>query len=156
MEKLLNEKKYFFFWGGIFSNWFPSDFKVDDVEYNCGEQYMMHMKAKTFGDEETAKLIMSAHSPRVQKALGRKVKNFDSKKWDEVKYELVKRGLREKFNQNSVFNKFLLHRKDCIIVEASPEDRIWGIGYDEHEAEHHMDNWGENLLGKILTELANE
>lgn len=156
MEKLLNGKKYSFFWGGIFSNWYQSKFRVDGIEYNCGEQYMMHMKAKVFDDEESARLIIMAHSPRVQKALGRKVKNFDPKKWDEVKYELVKKGLREKFNQNSEMKKYLLERKDCIIVEASPEDRIWGIGYDEFEAEHHMNNWGENLLGKILTELANE
>lgn len=156
MEKLLNGKVYSFFWGGIFSNWCPSNFVVDGIKYNCGEQYMMYQKAITFNDLENAQKILETNSPRIQKAIGRVIKNFDQKKWDEVKYELVKKGLREKFNQNPQYKRFLLNHKDCIIVEASPEDRIWGIGYDEFEAEHHMDDWGENLLGKILTELANE
>lgn len=117
---------------------------------------MMAQKAKIFGDIESEKLIMITQNPKEQQAIGRRIKNFDSKKWDEVKYELVKKGLREKYNQNIVLKNYLLERKDCLIVEASPYDKIWGIGFDDHDALDNIDNWGENLLGKILTELANE
>jgi hypothetical protein len=156
MGQTFNGVKYTFFWGGIFSNWYPSNFEVDAINYNCGEQYMMYQKATTFGDDESAKLILSEKSPRNQKALGRKVKNFDVSIWDSVKYDLVKTGLREKFKQNQDMKEYLLKYCGYQIVEASHEDRIWGIGYAEDDAIVNIDNWGENLLGKILTELSEE
>ena len=27
--------KYVFFWNGPFSQWYPSKFVIDEVEYNC-------------------------------------------------------------------------------------------------------------------------
>jgi hypothetical protein len=43
-------KKFTFFFGaenenGEFSQWYIKKFQVDDVWYNCAEQYMMHQKA---------------------------------------------------------------------------------------------------------------
>lgn len=40
-------EKFTFFFGAEspFSQWHPATFTVDDVEYNCAEQYMMHRKA---------------------------------------------------------------------------------------------------------------
>lgn len=58
---------YKFFWGEPFSNWYPSEFKVNNVTYNCGEQYMMHQKAILFNDEETARKILRSTRPREQK-----------------------------------------------------------------------------------------
>ena len=68
----------------------------------------------------------------------------------------MKRGLREKFLQNSEHMAALKAHNDKIIVEASPEDRIWGIGYSERNAMANIADWGENLLGKMITELASE
>jgi ribA/ribD-fused uncharacterized protein len=124
--------------------------------FNCGEQYMMYQKAITFGDNETANKILKELSPRKQKELGRQVKNFNPKVWDSLKYIIVKNGLTEKFNQNPEFKDYLLKYKGYVLVEASPYDRIWGIGFYDYEAIQNIDNWGENLLGKILTELAME
>ena len=156
MIEVHNNVRYFFFWGGYFSNWHPSEFTIDDVTFNCGEQYMMFHKALTFEDFASAEKIMSTTSPAEQKKLGRKVIKFTEAKWDEVKYDLVKIGLREKFKQNPKLKEFLIRHKNCQIVEASPDDAIWGIGYSEYSAVKNIDNWGENLLDKILTELANE
>lgn len=156
MEQTFKGLKYMFFWNGIFSNWHESNFEVNGVKYNCGEQYMMHQKAITFNDKEIADKILREYSPRRQKQLGREVRNFNSNQWDLIKYELVKKGLREKFNQNPKLKKYLLKYKNFQIVEASPEDRIWGIGFYDNEAIQNIQNWGENLLGKILTELAAE
>jgi ribA/ribD-fused uncharacterized protein len=156
MEQTFNGKKYKFFWNGIFSNWYSSNFEVDGIKYNCGEQYMMYKKAITFNDTEIAYKILHEDSPKKQKQLGRLVKNFNPKKWDIIKYELVKNGLREKFNQNPELKEYLLKYKDYQLAEASPYDRIWGIGYLDKDAIRNIQNWGENLLGKILTELANE
>lgn len=156
MKQEFNGTTYKFFWGGIFSNWYVADFTVNGIIYNCGEQYMMHQKALKFNDYDTADEIMEELVPKLQKQLGRKVKNYNDKIWNSVRYNIVKKGLKEKFTQNSLAKKELIKYKDCQFVEASPVDRIWGIGYDSYSAINNIDNWGENLLGKILTELAQE
>lgn len=117
---------------------------------------MMHMKAKLFNDRKSERLILNSNEPKEQKKLGRKVIGFDSSKWNEVKYDLIKKGLREKYNQNPDLKELLTKNNDCIFVEASPYDRIWGIGFNENTVPLNINNWGENLLGKILTELSNE
>lgn len=147
---------YLFFWNGIYSNWYPCKFTVDGIEYNCSEQYMMHLKALCFSDHETAADIMRSTSPREQKALGREIKNYNQEAWDLVKFETVKNGCRAKFEQNPDLKKQLLANRGKIFVEASPYDRIWGIGFAKHEALANKPLWGENLLGKLLTELSNE
>ena len=148
--------KYKFFWNGIFSNWNESKFVFNGITFNCGEQFMMFTKAIAFKDNEAARKILNTESPKAQKKFGKEVKNFDSKVWDLVKYDLVKNGLREKFNQNPDMKSYLLKYKGYTLVEASPYDRIWGIGFDDLQAIDNIDKWGENLLGKILTELSNE
>ena len=150
--------KYEFFWGGPFSNWYPSNFTVDGKTFNCGEQFMMYEKAMTFGDIKTAEEIMSTNNPRDQKKLGRQVKNYDNKVWAEVRFEKVKRGLKEKYAQDDFFKNYLKDRKDKIIVEASPYDRIWGIGYRQNDPNilDQKENWGENLLGKCIMDIAKE
>lgn len=156
MEVTHNNTKYKFFWNGIFSNWHPSLFTVNGLEYNCGEQWMMYQKAMLFNDTNTARLIMALESAKRQKELGRSVKKYDDKIWTAKRYDLVKTGLREKFIQNPDMKSYLLKYRGYVIVEASPYDRIWGIGYEEEEAIAHINKWGQNLLGKMLTELSNE
>lgn len=150
------ENKYTFFWDGVFSNWYPSLFTVDGIKYNCGEQYMMHQKALLFNDHETAELIMQEKNPKFQKALGRKVKGFDADKWNELSFNIMKKGLKEKFEQNHLLKTKLIASKGRTFVEASPFDRIWGIGYSRETALANINDWGENRLGKILTELSLE
>jgi len=148
--------KYKFFWNGPFSNWYPSDFTYNGIIFNCAEQAMMYEKAITFNDLETAKRILICLHPKEQKELGRRVKNFDPEIWNQNKFEKVKEILRCKFEQNPYLLDLLIRNKGLEFVEASPFDRIWGIGYDEQSALNNIDSWGENLLGKILTELSNE
>jgi hypothetical protein len=116
----------------------------------------MYSKALTFGDKESAEKILKEYSPRVQKKLGREINNFNEVIWDSCKYNIVKKGLIEKFKQNSELREYLLSYKGFSIIEASPVDRIWGIGFSSNDAISNINNWGENLLGKILTELSNE
>jgi ribA/ribD-fused uncharacterized protein len=80
----------------------------------------------------------------------------DADKWNELSFDIMKKGLREKFEQNHLLKTKLLASKGRTLVEASPFDRIWGIGYDENNALANIDDWGENRLGKILTELSLE
>lgn len=145
--------KYTFFYDGVFSNWYKSIFKVKNHTYTHMEQYMMHQKALLFKDNVTATKIMNTPHPRDQKALGREIKNFDPVIWDKNKEDIVYEGLKEKFLQNRSMLLILKQTGDTVLVEASPTDRIWGIGYNEDSALDNIDNWGENLLGKLLTKL---
>jgi len=45
-----------------------------------------------FNDEDAAALILESHSPRDQKALGRRVRNFDVEVWNANCKEIVKTG----------------------------------------------------------------
>jgi ribA/ribD-fused uncharacterized protein len=141
--------KYVFFWNGIYSQWEFTPFNLDGYEYKTAEQYMMHQKALFFGDEDIAEKIMATDRPDEQKALGRKVKNFNADEWSKVCLGIVYKGNYAKFTQNEELKKELMETGDRILVEASPYDRIWGIGMGEHyEGIEDPMNWnGQNLLG---------
>ncbi|MCM1314202.1 MAG: NADAR family protein [Prevotella sp.] len=158
--------KYVFFWGHTpspdgtltktcFSQWYACKFTVDGIEYSTAEQYMMSQKALLFGDAEINKEIMSAKHPKQFKALGRKIRNFNEKIWNDNKTDIVIRGNYAKFSQNPEFKEFLLKTGNRIIVEASPYDKIWGIGMPANSSGiENPTTWnGENLLGFCLMEV---
>lgn len=148
--------KYTFFYNGPFSNWELSIFTVDGITYNCAEQYMMYKKAELFDDKEAMQQIMKEKYPGNQKAIGRRVKNFKREVWDQASEDIMAIGLKAKFEQNPHLMKELIKVKDTILVEASPYDRIWGIGYSKENALSYVDKWGENRLGKVLNRVIKE
>lgn len=159
--------KFLFFWGhtvkneitkSCLSQWFTGKFEENGVVYKTAEHYMMAGKARLFNDHENLEKILHASTPNQVKSLGRKVKNFDPKLWDEHKYEIVRQGNLLKFSQNKTYNDFLLSTGDKILVEASPYDTIWGIGMLETDsrAENPLLWNGENLLGFALMEVRDE
>jgi ribA/ribD-fused uncharacterized protein len=97
--------------------------------------------------------ILETISPREIKNLGREIKNFNATTWNKEKFEIVKRGNYLKFKQNKNLKETLLSHCEKIFVEASPYDRIWGIGFSKDKALDNISNWGENLLGKALNEV---
>lgn len=112
-------------------------------------------KARIMGDEETRKRILASTDPKVIKALGREVRNFDEFKWQKHRKGIVVTGNLHKFMDNEDLKLFLLSTRDKILVEASPYDTIWGIGMKEDEPDcHNIRLWkGENLLGFALMEV---
>lgn len=146
--------KYVLFWDGPFSNWDPSPFVMTmphgEVFFNCGEQYMMYAKAMFFGDYKTAESIMRTSRPDEQKQLGREVKGYDDAEWALNRFDIVVKGLHRKFSQNEKHFDQLIATQGKIIVEASPYDRIWGIGLgvDDPRALDESKWEGLNLLGK--------
>ena len=143
---------------GKFSNWYTTKFVIDDFVYDTTEQYMMAQKAKLFHDAEHYTAILRESSPAVCKQLGRAVKPFDPDRWKSVAYEIVKTANRAKFTQNPELLALLLSTKGRTLAEASPKDKIWGIGIDASTAVGMNEaEWpGKNLLGKILMELRDE
>lgn len=134
------------------SNWHPSTFVLHGITFDCAEQYMMYSKAMLFGDTYIAQKVLQTTSPREQKALGRKVRNYDNAVWEAERFEVLYEACLAKFSQNSELKKKLLSTKELHLVEASPYDNIWGIGLDQdHPDATNPQNWkGLNLLGEVL------
>ena len=161
-----NQPKYLFFLGHMpktpgvldqscLSNWFPSNFEIDGLSYPTAEHFMMAEKARLFEDCETLEKIRQAVSPAKAKKLGRQVRNFEQSIWIESRFDIVVRANEAKFSQNPGLGELLKRTGSKVIVEASPRDRIWGIGMEESDAD--ADNpaaWkGTNLLGFTLMEV---
>jgi len=158
--------KYLFFWGhqksddgsvtkSCFSQWFPAPFEVDGKHYATAEHFMMAEKARLFGDAEMEKLILECSCPKQAKAYGRGVRNFGPEAWNAHGFDAVVRGNIAKFQQNPAMLEFLLNTSNRVIVEASPRDRIWGIGMGQNnEKATNPALWrGKNLLGFALMEV---
>jgi ribA/ribD-fused uncharacterized protein len=148
-------EKYTFFWGGPFSQWARSPFVVDGVNYNTAEQFMMAQKALLFKDHEVFKKIIKSKKPAEQKALGRQVKNFDGELWESKCKEIVYQGNYAKFTQNKSLYNALMETRGTELVEASPEDKIWGIGLHKNDPRSlDKSQWlGTNWLGEIITKV---
>ena len=157
--------KYIFFWGhqpnsdgsigkSCFSQWYEASFELEGCKYLTAEHYMMAEKARLFEDKKILAEILQAKHPGEAKKLGRLVKGFQQEIWLEHRFEIVVRGNLGKFGQNEALKEFLLNTGDRVIVEASPRDRIWGIGLGQNnpQAEDPYQWRGLNLLGFALME----
>ncbi|MHA3103598.1 NADAR family protein [Acinetobacter sp. ANC 3791] len=155
--------KYIYFWGhtpkdqnivdkSCFSQWYPSAFESDGIHYATAEHYMMAQKARLFHDDVIFEKILQAEHPNQAKELGRLVKNYDEKIWLKHRFQIVVQGNIAKFSQHAALKDFLLATGDQILVEASPVDKIWGIGLaQDHEKAQYPEQWqGLNLLGFAL------
>lgn len=155
--------KYVYFWGhtpkhqgsvdaSCFSQWFPAPFVVDGIEYPTAEHFMMVKKAELFGDSAIVEKMLSGTDPGKVKALGRQVSGFRDELWNQHRFEIVVQGNYAKFSQNAELKEFLLATKKRVLVEASPYDRVWGVGLDAGREEiQDPRQWrGENLLGFAL------
>ncbi len=158
METTEKKEEFTFFWGGTFSNWAPSKFIIDGVEFGTCEQYMMYKKALMFGDYDSAKKIMETKNPKEQKAIGRAVKGFNDSVWVKYCKKIVYDANMAKFTQNPEMLDELMETGETIMVEASPYDKRWGIGLGaENPFAQDKTTWqGLNWLGKILTFVRND
>ena len=158
--------KYVFFFGYegkepevCLQQWYRSPFIDPDSEdektgkplsFSTSEQYMMYWKALLMGDDATAEKILAAKNPAEAKALGREVSDFDQEVWDANCDGVVERANLLKFSQDDRLRKILLGTGNREIVETSPNDRFWGIGFDTEHALSNEASWGQNKLGKAL------
>lgn len=137
---------------GYLSNWFLSEFKVDNLTFSSMEQYMMYSKAILFNDNEIASQIMLTSNVGKIKALGRCVRDYNESVWNGMRQIIVYKGLVQKFMQNQDLLNKLLETEDSILAECSVQDRVWGIGKSMSDDDrYYIDKWdGENLLGYSL------
>ncbi|MEU4809143.1 NADAR family protein [Nocardia fluminea] len=155
--------KYLAFWGhsprrdgtigaSSLSQWWPATFVLDGLEFTSAEHYMMWRKAKLFDDETTAAKILGAGHPSQAKKLGRQIRDFDESVWERARFGIVVAGSVAKFGQDDALRRYLVGTGARVLVEASPVDRIWGIGMaaDDPGALDPARWKGLNLLGFAL------
>lgn len=159
--------KHVLFWGEWPSNWYPAEFDAEmmikcekkTLHFFNSEQYFMYVKAVVFGDYETADKILKTKDPKKAKALGREVKGYDDKVWNEMRYKVMVDANKAKYSQNEKLKQLITSEefKGKGFVEASPIDSIWGIklGEDNPDADDETKWKGQNLLGKALDEVRN-
>jgi len=142
-----------FFWKSRLSQWHRSPFVIGGVTFTHAEQYMMYAKALLFGDCDAAKQILTAETPREQQAIGRTVRGFDESVWVMFREGVVFTGNYARFSQNPDQRELLYATRGTTLVEASPHDRVWGIGLaaDDPRALERSQWLGLNLLGEALT-----
>ncbi len=157
--------RYGFFWGHtpkvdgavgswVLSQWFPSPFEVDGQRYFTAEHWMMARKAELFGDAEHRAAILAAHGPADAKAHGRHIAGFSEPAWAAARFEVVVQGNVHKFSQHPALARYLQSTAGEVLVEASPVDRVWGIGLAQDDPRAtRPEKWrGLNLLGFALME----
>jgi ribA/ribD-fused uncharacterized protein len=156
---------FVFFWGDkpradhpgpwVLSQWWPVPFDVDGTTYRHAEGFMMAAKARLFGDDAALARILAAEHPGEAKKIGRDVRGFDSEVWDREAFAIVVQGNRAKFGQHPDLVGYLLSTAPRVLVEASPMDRVWGIGLaaDDGKARVPSEWKGRNLLGFALMEV---
>ncbi|MFG2649645.1 NADAR family protein [Streptomyces sp. NPDC048436] len=155
--------KYLHFWGhtprrdgtlgaSCLSQWWPSPFTVDGVEYGTAEHWMMAAKARLFADAEAERAVLAARTPAEAKNAGRLVRGFDEAIWARERFGIVVEGSVHKFASSADLSSFLVGTGSRVLVEASPMDRVWGIGLAaDDERAHDPERWrGPNLLGFAL------
>ncbi|MDQ0751620.1 ribA/ribD-fused uncharacterized protein [Streptomyces africanus] len=157
--------EYLRFWGhrprpdgrigaSCLSQWWPAPFTVDGAEYATAEHWMMAGKARLFEDAAAERAVLSAAHPAEAKKAGRLVRGFDEAIWERERFRIVVEGSVHKFGAHPELREFLLGTDDLVLVEASPVDRVWGIGLAaDDEAAADPERWrGPNLLGFALME----
>lgn len=157
--------KYLHFWGhkpepdgslgrGCLSQWWPSPFTVGGITYLTAEHWMMAEKARLFQDADAERAAVGARNPALAKAAGRTVRAFDDQIWERERFEIVVRGSVHKFSSTPELRAYLTNTGERVLVEASPRDKVWGIGMPaRHENAENPRAWrGLNLLGFALME----
>ena len=153
--------EYVFFYKDWLSNYQKTNFTVEwkgtTYTFSSTEKGFMYIKAITFGDLVTASKIMKTDDPNQCRKLGRQVKGYKDSEWEEIRYDVFYTLNWAKYTQDKELQKKLLDPKfdGKKFVEASPIDKIWGIGYaeDNPNIEYAQIYWGKNYLGRILTNI---
>lgn len=146
---------------GYLSNLYPSPFQFLDNTFENAEQYLGYMKARVCKDEDTEEQVMKAKEPRLARKLRRRMDQENETSiqlWPEIRQEIMRWGVRQKFLQNPELLEKLLNTNYALLAEASDSNQVWGIGLPMEEYKKYKPgNWtGQNLMGKALMDVRRE
>ena len=131
-----NEKPY-----GCFSNFSPHGFDLDGAWWPTSEHYFQAQKFAGTPHVETVRL---APTPMAAANVGRDRSLPLRADWDQVKDDVMRRAVLQKFAAHPDIRAILLGTGDETLVEKTTSDYYWGIG---------TQGGGKNMLGQILMEV---
>ena len=127
------------------SNFADSPFEFEGITYPTNEHFFQAMKTK---DLSQRMMIAFADTPGQAKRAGRRVAL--RKDWEQVKVDVMKQGLRLKFDSNPDLKEQLLATGNATLIEGTLwHDNEWG----NCTCPQCVNIPGKNLLGKALMEL---
>jgi ribA/ribD-fused uncharacterized protein len=129
------------FWG--LSNFSPPGLELNGVYWPTVEHFF---QAQKFPDPGVQDRIRRAATPKEARSLGQSRTFPIRSEWDEIREEVMLRGLRLKFRIPSA-RELLLSTGERMLVESSPFDYFWAAG---------QDGSGENRLGHLLVQVRRE
>lgn len=137
---------------GYLSNWYSSQFIINDIIFSSMEQFMMYQKAICFEDNDIAQKILKTENVAYIKELGRLISNYNENYWNGIRQIIVFEGLMAKFSQNESLKRQLQETEHYILAECAVKDKIWGIGLSMGDPDRlEISKWkGQNLLGYTL------
>ena len=129
---------------GEFSNFAHFAFTLDGREWPTSEHYF---QAQKFVDEEYREKIRQTAGPIIAARLGRSRKVPIRSDWENIKVDIMRAAVKQKFAAHSALARLLLGTGDEELIEAAPRDFFWGC---------RKDGTGCNWLGRILMEVREE
>ncbi|MGL5874535.1 MAG: NADAR family protein [Xenococcaceae cyanobacterium] len=126
---------------GCFSNFSAHGFRLDGFWWSTSEHYF---QAQKFVGTHHFEAIRQAKTPKQAAVMGRERSRPLRSDWEEIKDEIMKKAVLQKFETHEDISKILLSTENESIVENAPHDYYWGCG---------KDGSGKNKLGQILMEV---
>ena len=132
------------------SNMFPCKIVVDGKDHNSAEHYIQYTKVMLVNLIELAQKIKDTTCPYAAKSLGGSI---HIPIWDDVGEDVVKTGMRYKYEQNPQLRKILLETGTKVLLECTP-DMKWGAGISlDSKLFGTGKHPGRNFTGHSLQEL---
>ncbi|MBE9124629.1 MULTISPECIES: NADAR family protein [unclassified Coleofasciculus] len=132
---------------GCFSNFSLHPIEIDDLYWSTVEHYYQAHKFVGTEDEAAILAIRNAQTPLEAATLGRDRTRRRRSDWEQVKLQIMWRGVLRKFLTHTDIQAILLNTGEELLVEDSPCDYYWGCGKDKT---------GQNQLGKTLMNVRQE
>ncbi len=126
---------------GCFSNFSSHGFELDGLYWRTNEHYF---QAQKFLDDLHKMEIYNCKTPKDAAKKGRERSRPLRTDWEQVKDDIMRKGVLHKFETHPEIGEILLATGDKEIIENAPGDYYWGCG---------KDGSGKNMLGKILVEV---
>ena len=140
------------------SNHYAYPIEVHDEHFKSVEHAFFHQMALSMKNPTLAKKIKEAKHAGIAKRLSKSIAS-DEKRWDWERQNstVMLEILHAKLEQCPEFSRCLYENRHAIIAEATPS-KIWGTGLSPHATENTAPSFwkGQNLLGSMLTELAQQ
>jgi N-glycosidase YbiA len=126
---------------GCFSNFSPHGFLLDELYWSTSEHYF---QAQKFVGTPYLEKVQQTQTPKAAATLGRDRTLPLRADWEQVKDDVMREAVLQKFKTHADIREILLSTGDEVLIENSPIDYYWGCG---------KDGSGKNKLGQILMEV---